>query len=1192
MLHTERKPRYYETQDVPATEPCSKRIKSAEEPYGKSYDGLKKLHEEVHVKKTHSGFIPLSLSDDYNIEATRPQEKETAEDLHPFNRAIADKRTEPSNSLSNAQVAGSQCPHSTDNTRVDNKKPNVVQKDNKGDSELYTTSKVFIGPIYKTEADCRHDGRNQSIGHSCQNTKLAGRSKKMPPQQPPSCHLPKIEDELSQFYSEIDQLESNENYLDGDLQGIETNSQGQPVEYNKLDQSFPVNSQEWSCRASPSWNNGQCLYTTSGVYKISHEQYPSSDSTVFRNSNRQCYKSQKAICETEQLCNKQEGSRFWSTSVPEFKSGWTHTHPFITPYGPPPPQCNTHFNFQEPSSSFHSAMSSPPNVGPFKNIPINMNCSADQNSEYTSCFGTHCAPTSRNGYNVPDRREINGFCEAQSNWKDVRTCWTEGLSTGSQQFSKDRLCESKKLLIFLRGLPGSGKTTLSHVLLGQSRDGIVFSTDDYFCQNNGCWSYDTAQLGAAHDWNQKRAKQAMDQGTSPIIIDNTNTQAWEMKPYVEVALEKGYQVEFHEPDTWWKFNPEELERRNKHGVSREKIVQMLERYEYHMSVPIVMNSVLPFHKTSQRPPPQRRQRDSVVKKPHRFYKTKQKRKRKRNKKMKGAATKTIGKRSDGDFSPSEDELSQSGQEDLENNGESQFVTGPPVEHKEESEESSAKDSCLKHFELHNRTFLDSHMVDSVASDNSLNAKSLVRSSDLSLMRLLSATDEIVPKQSFQLCGTQCISTIKSESRILERNNQSILKPNSGTDKLTAMRSIEDEDKFAGVILELSVGSKLLSNMEEVTAVQQEALQNTEIHSWALFSTDLVEKQQDANSDKNKYLTWPEDSSVIMYEQRPKRERRSKQIFSETGKLTDYKFSKKTVEQEDGEILLEKSDIKDCVVPSLQAENSCKMLCIAVGGIPNESRTKGSISNDAAMLAPPRKNRRCKRIFKLASNFDFPRQIAAKNYQEVIMDVLMEQDGISNKGTREKKKPSLGHYGCPAHSSCDTATVLMSTISFEASLPNDRQLVPFNQIMKTNKEEKQNKTPSDVATTQPDILSSIKEITGCLIDSAMETLENIQQFNETEQTAYSQIRDDPNPLSTNSKFGGLPLSLGFAVQLVEHFGSPGVPLDTLLPDDYVVPLDWATSKLIYLYWKASVEKKQKNNISKKDGALSVTLEDSN
>lgn len=31
------------------------------------------------------------------------------------------------------------------------------------------------------------------------------------------------------------------------------------------------------------------------------------------------------------------------------------------------------------------------------------------------------------------------------------------------------------------------------------------------------------------------AKQAIDQGRSPVIIDNTNIQAWEMKPYVEVV---------------------------------------------------------------------------------------------------------------------------------------------------------------------------------------------------------------------------------------------------------------------------------------------------------------------------------------------------------------------------------------------------------------------------------------------------------------------------------------------------------------------------------------------------------------------------------------------------------------------------------------------------------------------------------
>ncbi|NXE47149.1 N42L2 protein, partial [Casuarius casuarius] len=144
-------------------------------------------------------------------------------------------------------------------------------------------------------------------------------------------------------------------------------------------------------------------------------------------------------------------------------------------------------------------------------------------------------------------------------------------------------------------------------LLGQNYDGIAFSTDDYFRQQDG-YTYNAAQLGDAHGWNQKRAKQAMEQGKSPIIIDNTNTQAWEMKPYVEMALEKGYRVEFREPDTWWKFDPKELEKRNKHGVTREKIAQMLERYEYQISIPIVMNSVVPPHKHIQKPPLQRRHR--------------------------------------------------------------------------------------------------------------------------------------------------------------------------------------------------------------------------------------------------------------------------------------------------------------------------------------------------------------------------------------------------------------------------------------------------------------------------------------------------------------------------------------------------------------------------------------------------------
>uniref|UniRef100_A0A8C6ZPL1 NEDD4 binding protein 2 n=1 Tax=Nothoprocta perdicaria TaxID=30464 RepID=A0A8C6ZPL1_NOTPE len=127
-------------------------------------------------------------------------------------------------------------------------------------------------------------------------------------------------------------------------------------------------------------------------------------------------------------------------------------------------------------------------------------------------------------------------------------------------------------------------------LLEDNPGGIILSTDDYFYKN-GQYHYDASCLGEAHDWNRKRAKEAFEKRVSPIIIDNTNIQAWEMKPYV--TLQFKYKVMFREPDTWWKFKPKELERRNIHGISKEKIKRMLERYERCLSVSSILNSSVP-----------------------------------------------------------------------------------------------------------------------------------------------------------------------------------------------------------------------------------------------------------------------------------------------------------------------------------------------------------------------------------------------------------------------------------------------------------------------------------------------------------------------------------------------------------------------------------------------------------------------
>ncbi|XP_073417209.1 rho-related GTP-binding protein RhoH isoform X2 [Dendrobates tinctorius] len=160
------------------------------------------------------------------------------------------------------------------------------------------------------------------------------------------------------------------------------------------------------------------------------------------------------------------------------------------------------------------------------------------------------------------------------------------MAQNGPQISKKVTPYVGKVLVLLRGAPGSGKSTLARLILEQNPTGVILSTDDYFSQN-GDYHYDISCLGEAHEWNHKRAKEAFEKNVSPIIIDNTNLQGWEMKPYVSMALKHKYKVTFREPDTWWRCKPKELERRNHHGVKKEKIIKMLEHFER-----VTVNSLL------------------------------------------------------------------------------------------------------------------------------------------------------------------------------------------------------------------------------------------------------------------------------------------------------------------------------------------------------------------------------------------------------------------------------------------------------------------------------------------------------------------------------------------------------------------------------------------------------------------------
>jgi NEDD4-binding protein 2 len=56
------------------------------------------------------------------------------------------------------------------------------------------------------------------------------------------------------------------------------------------------------------------------------------------------------------------------------------------------------------------------------------------------------------------------------------------------------------------------------------------------------YKFNPKELGNAHQWNQQRTLDSLQKGITPIIVDNTNTQKWEAKFYVEQALEHKYTI--------------------------------------------------------------------------------------------------------------------------------------------------------------------------------------------------------------------------------------------------------------------------------------------------------------------------------------------------------------------------------------------------------------------------------------------------------------------------------------------------------------------------------------------------------------------------------------------------------------------------------------------------------------------------
>lgn len=99
-------------------------------------------------------------------------------------------------------------------------------------------------------------------------------------------------------------------------------------------------------------------------------------------------------------------------------------------------------------------------------------------------------------------------------------------------------------LILLRGLPGSGKSTLGDVILytNQLTNQDVLSADNFFIDKNGEYVFDGSKIKEAHNNCQQKCAERMKHEFLKIVVANTFTEEWEMKPYFEMAERYNYRI--------------------------------------------------------------------------------------------------------------------------------------------------------------------------------------------------------------------------------------------------------------------------------------------------------------------------------------------------------------------------------------------------------------------------------------------------------------------------------------------------------------------------------------------------------------------------------------------------------------------------------------------------------------------------
>lgn len=141
-----------------------------------------------------------------------------------------------------------------------------------------------------------------------------------------------------------------------------------------------------------------------------------------------------------------------------------------------------------------------------------------------------------------------------------------------------------KLLVLIRGLPGSGKSCFAKQLKKlYSGDNYASSVhaeaDDFFVGKDLKYQFDAQLLPHAHKFCRETIIQSLSEGVSLAMVSNTFIELWELYDYVKLAFVHHYHIMVVDMMCTEIASDRILADRNIHNVTLETITRMRTRYQ-------------------------------------------------------------------------------------------------------------------------------------------------------------------------------------------------------------------------------------------------------------------------------------------------------------------------------------------------------------------------------------------------------------------------------------------------------------------------------------------------------------------------------------------------------------------------------------------------------------------------------------